>query len=64
MSARLQIGSFYRERLMNLHTERRLLIVSIEDEKRLGRPTKGLEADLAGKQRETNAFLAYLSALP
>lgn len=64
MSTPLQMGSFYRERLTALDTERRLLIASIEDEKRMGRPTERLEAELAGKQRETDAFRTYLSALP
>ena len=63
MSTSLQMGSFYRERLAALHAERRLLIASIEDEKRMGRPTESLEVELAGKQRETDCFRAYLSAL-
>lgn len=64
MSTDLQMGSFYRERLAALHAERRQLIASIEDEKRMGRPTERLETDLAGKQRETHCFRAFLSALP
>jgi hypothetical protein len=58
----LQPGSTYGVRLMSLHTARRLLIASIEDEKRMGRPTGHLEDELVNKERQTRTFRAYLLA--
>lgn len=60
MDEYLSPGSTYSDHLMSLHTERRLLMLSIEDEQRMGRPTEHLEEDLVRKQRETRAFRAYL----
>ncbi len=58
----LRPGSVYGIRLMNLHTATRLLLMEIEDAKRMGSSTRDLEAQLRDKERETRPFRAYLLA--
>jgi hypothetical protein len=57
------LGSLYSERLMRLHTARRLLLVRIVDESRLGMPTADLEAELATNRAETKTFLAFVATI-
>jgi hypothetical protein len=57
-----QRRNFYRDRLARILTERRCLILAIEDAKRAGIPSGHLEDDLEKKQREARAFRAYLLA--
>ena len=58
----LRPGSVYSNRLMNLHTATRLLLMKIEGEELMGRSTRALKAELHDKERETRAFRAYLLA--
>lgn len=47
--------------LMGFHIEKRCLIMSIEDEQRLGNPTVFLDAQLLRNREETREFLDTLS---
>ena len=58
----LRPGSVYSNRLMNLHTATRLLLMKIEGEELMGRSTRALKAELREKERETRTFRAYLLA--
>ena len=52
----LRPGSVYGIPLMNLHTATRLLLMKMEDAKRVGRPTRALKDELRDKERETRTF--------
>lgn len=58
----LRPGSVYSNRLMNLHTATRLLLMKIEGEEIMGMPTRALKAELLEKQREPRTLRAYLLA--
>ena len=62
MDQLLRPGSVYSIKLMNLHTATRLLLMKMEEAKRMGRSTRTLEAQLRDTDRETRAFRAYLLA--
>lgn len=49
--------------LLNLHTEKRLLTVKLEAQRRMGEPTQALERELAVNQGESSAFMAFLDSI-
>jgi len=49
--------------LLDLHTEKRLLTVKLEAQRRMGEPTKALERELAVNQGESSAFMAFLDSI-
>ena len=59
-SSTLEKRCVYNDLLMRLHRARRLLIVRIEDEQRIGMPTAELKLELDVNRAETRSFLAYL----
>ena len=60
--ARTWNTSVYGVRLMNLHTTRRCLMLTIEDELRIGQPIAALQKELNSVRAETSAFYSYLAA--